>query len=94
MLMKKVTLEVPSEMARYLQVSDEKTKLQRNALLLYPFVKNNTLSHGKVAEMLGISKRELIDIYCDFGIAYLSMDISEIKDEVEKWEKSKTMNQK
>lgn len=92
MLMKKVTLEVPSEMVRYLQTSDEKVELQRNALLLYPLVKNNTLSHGKVAEMLGISKRELIDIYCDFGIAYLSMDISEIKDEVEKWKKSKAMN--
>lgn len=91
MLLKKITLEVPSEMVNYLEHYGKKNELQRNALLLYPFIKNNTISHGRAAEILGISKNELIDIYCNMGIPYLTMDITEIEDEVETWKK---MNEK
>lgn len=79
MLLKKITLEVPSEMVNYLEHYGKKNELQRNALLLYPFIKNNTISHGRAAEIIGISKNELIDIYCNMGIPYLTMDIAEIK---------------
>lgn len=87
MLLKKITLEVPSEMVNYLEHYGKKNELQRNALLLYPFIKNNTISHGRAAEIIGISKNELIDIYCNMGIPYLTMDIAEIEDEVETWKK-------
>lgn len=42
----------------------------RNAMLLYPYIKNDTISHGKAAEMLGIPKMELIELYGSLGIAY------------------------
>lgn len=71
-----------------------KNELQRNALLLYPFIKNNTISHGRAAEIIGISKNELIDIYCNMGIPYLTMDIAEIEDEVETWKKMKEKRKK
>lgn len=48
-----------------------------------------TISHGKAAEILGISKYDLIELYNQMGLAYLSMDISEIEDEVANWEKLK-----
>lgn len=94
MLLKKITLEVPSEMVNYLEHYGKKNELQRNALLLYPFIKNNTISHGRAAEIIGISKNELIDIYCDMGIPYLTMDIAEIEDEVETWKKMKEKRKK
>lgn len=94
MLLKKITLEVPSEMVNYLEHYGKKNELQRNALLLYPFIKNNTISHGRVAEIIGISKNELIDIYCNMGIPYLTMDIAEIEDEVETWKKMKEKRKK
>lgn len=94
MLLKKITLEVPSEMVNYLEHYGKKNELQRNALLLYPFIKNNTISHGRAAEILGISKNELIDIYCNMGIPYLTMDIAEIEDEVETWKKMKEKRKK
>ncbi len=94
MLLKKITLEVPSEMVNYLEHYGKKNELQRNALLLYPFIKNNTISHGRAAEIIGISKNELIDIYCNMGIPYLTMDIAEIEDEVETWKKMKEKRKK
>lgn len=94
MLLKKITLEVPSEMVNYLEHYGKKNELQRNALLLYPFIKNNTISHGRAAEIIGISKNELIDIYCNMGIPYLTMDIAEIEDEVETWNKMKEKRKK
>ena len=94
MLLKKITLEVPSEMVNYLEHYGKKNELQRNALLLYPFIKNNTISHGRAAEIIGISKNELIDIYCNMGIPYLTVDIAEIEDEVETWKKMKEKRKK
>ena len=94
MLLKKITLEVPSEMVNYLEHYGKKNELQRNALLLYPFIKNNTISHGRAAEIIGISKNELIDIYCNMGIPYLTMDIAEIEDEIETWKKMKEKRKK
>lgn len=94
MLLKKITLEVPSEMVNYLEHYGKENELQRNALLLYPFIKNNTISHGRAAEIIGISKNELIDIYCNMGIPYLTMDIAEIEDEVETWKKMKEKRKK
>lgn len=94
MLLKKITLEVPSEMVNYLEHYGKQNELQRNALLLYPFIKNNTISHGRAAEIIGISKNELIDIYCNMGIPYLTMDIAEIEDEVETWKKMKEKRKK
>lgn len=39
------------------------TELTRNVLLLYPYILNQTISHGRAAEIQGIRKSELIDLY-------------------------------
>ena len=57
--------------------------------MLYPYINNRTISHGKAAEILGIAKYELIELYDHMGLPYLSMDISEIEEEVTNWEKLK-----
>ncbi len=41
-----------------------------------------TISHGRAAEILGISKWELIQLYGRMGLAYFNMDISEVEKEV------------
>lgn len=84
-----VNITVPIGMTMYLKPRDKKAELERNALLLYPYIHDRTISHGKAAEILGISKYELIELYDNMGLAYLSMDISEVEDEVEEWEKLK-----
>lgn len=63
--------------------------MERNALLLYPYIRDNVISHGKAAEILGIPKYDLIEIYDHLGLAYLDMDISEIEEELMNWDKIK-----
>lgn len=58
----------------------------RNALRLYPYIKNKTISHGKAAEILGVTKYELISLYDKMGLPYLSMDIAEVEEEVLNWQ--------
>lgn len=84
-----VRIKVPEGMVMYLLPQDQRTEMERNALILYPYINNKTISHGKAAEILGISKYDLIELYDQMGLAYLSMDISEIEDEVANWEKLK-----
>lgn len=40
-------------------------KLKEKALQLRPKIDNLEYSHGRVAEILGISKEHLIEIYCE-----------------------------
>ena len=73
----------------YLRPKNPRAELERNALLLYPYINDRTISHGKAAEILGIPKYDLIELYDHMGLSYLSMDISEIENEVANWEKLK-----
>lgn len=84
-----VTIQVPDGMASYLKPQSRQEELTRNALLLYPHISNGTISHGKAAEILGMAKYDLIELYDSLGLAYLSMDIKEVEAEVEEWEKLK-----
>ena len=49
-------LKIPGELISLLSQSDKKTEMQRNALLLYPYIHNQTISYGRAAEILGINK--------------------------------------
>lgn len=68
-----VTLNVPVGMSKYVTTTNPKMALIQNALLLYPHILNETISHGRAAEILGIRKSELIDIYDKLGYSYLDM---------------------
>jgi len=82
-----VKIQVPSGMASYVVAKDEQSELMRNAMLLYPHIKNLTISHGRAAELLGIRKYELIDLYDRLGLPYLDQDIQEVEEEVQYWKK-------
>lgn len=78
-----VTIKVPIGMSKYLKSTNGETELTRNALLLYPYIVNQTISHGGAAEILGIRKSELIDIYDKLGYSYLDMTMDELDSELE-----------
>ena len=84
-----VNIKVPEGMIMYLRPRNPRAELERNALLLYPYISDRTISHGKAAEILGIPKYDLIELYDHMGLSYLSMDISEVENEVADWEKLK-----
>ena len=78
-----VTIRVPLGMSKYLVNMNPETELTRNALLLYPYILNQTISHGCAAEILGIRKSELIDLYDKLGYSYLDMIQDELDDELD-----------
>lgn len=82
--MELVSIEIciPKEMKPFLLNENSSDELRRNALILYPFIKDLTISHGRAAEILGIPKWDLIELYEDMGLPYLDLDISEVEKEV------------
>lgn len=75
-------ITVPEALVCFLELGESKNELTRNALFLYPYVKNGTISHGKAAEILGIHKWDLIELYNNQGLPYFDMPISELEEEV------------
>lgn len=83
MEMTKVEINVPKDMKPFVVTKDADVQLKRNALLLYPYIENNTISHGKAAELLGMHKLDLITLYGKIGLAYFDMDIDEVEEDME-----------
>ena len=77
-----VTIIVPVGMSKYLVTVNPETEFTRNALLLYPYILNQTISHGRAAEILGIRKTELIDLYDRLGYSYFDMTLDDLDDEL------------
>ena len=78
-----IKLSVPQGIVYYLSTNSEKTELERNAMILYPYIKNLTISNGKAAEILGIGKLELIELYNNLGLPYFDLDNDEINQDIE-----------
>ena len=78
-----VTIRVPVGMSKYLKSMNSETELVGNDLLLYPYILNQTISHGGAAKILGIRKSELIDVYDKLGFSYLDMIMDELDSELE-----------
>ena len=77
-----VTIKVPVGMSKYLVTVNPETEFTRNALLLYPYILNQTISHGRAAEILGIRKTELIHLYDRLGYSYFDMTLDDLDDEL------------
>ena len=88
-----VTIKVPVGMSKYLVTMNPETELTRNALLLYPYILNQTISHGRAAEILGIRKSELIDLYDKLGYSYFDMTMNDLDDELNTFRRLKKRTQ-
>ena len=49
---------------------------------MYPYILNQTISHGRAAEILGIRKSELIDLYDKLGYSYFDMTLDDLDEEL------------
>lgn len=65
------------------------SELTGNALLLYPDIVNQTISHGRAAEILEIRKTELIDIYDKLGYSYFDMTMDDLDMELDNYRQFK-----
>ena len=69
-------------MAPYLENDNPEQAFKRNAMILYPFIQNMSISHGKAAEILGVHKFDLIDFYDSMGLPYLNQSVEDLEEEM------------
>ena len=79
MTMRSLTLSVPEEMIPYFEDEDGQREFARNAMMLYPLIHQQTISHGRAAEILGVRKTDLIEFYDSMGIPYLNQTDAELE---------------
>ncbi len=75
-----VQLEIPEDMKPYI---NNDNKLRQNAILLYPYILDKTISHGRAAEILGMTKLDLIDLYANLGFPYFDLTMNELDKDLE-----------
>lgn len=52
--MKNVSIEVPEQMVSFVVAKDNNAQKKRDAMLIYPYIKDEVISFGRAAEMLGM----------------------------------------
>ena len=82
MTMQSVSIKIPDSMVEYADVQNESEELMRNAMILFPYIQNETISHGKAAQILGIHKMDLIALYSNLGIPYLEQTKEELESDI------------
>lgn len=78
-----VNLEMPEKLVTFAMPNREEDQLERNAMILYPYIRKGIISHGKAAEILGIFKMDLITLYGNLGLPYIEMTDKEFDEELE-----------
>ena len=77
-----VSMEMPDEMVEFAMPSNKDEQLKINAMILYPYIQQGMISHGKAAEILGIFKIDLITLYGKMELSYIDMSEDEIEEEL------------
>ena len=77
-----IQLTVPEDMTSYLADEDTEHSFERNAMILFPYIHNLTISYGRAAEILGVHKTDLIEFYDSLGIPYLNQSEEELLEDL------------
>jgi predicted HTH domain antitoxin len=79
----KFEMEVPEAFSAYVDVKDKDYQKHIRELMLYELIKEDKISFGKAAEILGIEKISLIADMGKLGIPYFEGSIDEVKADAE-----------
>lgn len=83
MNMRKVEINIPEGMVSFIAGKNKEDVLRQNAMILYPYIQNDTISYGKAAELLGVHKLDLIALYGKLGISYFQESVEEIASDLQ-----------
>ena len=86
-----IQISVPKDMVSLIETSDMSEAMKRNAMMLYPRIKDLTISHGRAAEILGVNKIDLIEFYGSMGIPYINQTPEEIEEELRAYHEQEEM---
>lgn len=82
-MMVRVEMELPDEMKLFAMPENKEEQILRNAMILYPYIRKRKISHGRAAEILGIHKLDLIDLYGKMGFCYFDQTKEELEKEIQ-----------
>lgn len=77
-----VQIDVPEALAPFASPKDEQAKLLRNAMIIFPFIQDETISYGRAAEILKLKKIELIRLYGRIGLSYFNQSRDELEEDL------------
>ncbi|KRQ87808.1 hypothetical protein ABG79_00613 [Caloramator mitchellensis] len=83
----KVEIDVPETLLSYVDVNDVEYRKKIRELMVFELVKENKISYGKAAEILGLSKLQFITDLGKMGIAYFDMEGSEVLEDAKMLDK-------
>lgn len=92
MNMVSVEISIPHDMAVLMENQSDRMTFERNAMMIYPYIHSLQISHGRAAEILGVSKLDLIDFYNSMGLSYLDQSEEELEEELQTFRALKGVN--
>ncbi len=78
-----VQIDIPEALLPFVSPKDEREKLVRNAMIIFPFIKEETISYGRAAEILNLSKIDLIKLYGGLGLPYFNQTKEELEEDLQ-----------
>ncbi|ADQ41966.1 hypothetical protein Calkr_2538 [Caldicellulosiruptor acetigenus I77R1B] len=74
----KIEIELPKEILNYISLNEITNDKVLKELIIYKLIKDEKISFGKGAEILGMSKIELIEELSEYGVNYFDQPIEEV----------------
>ncbi len=84
-----VPVTIPKGLVPYMERGKSGLSFEQSAMLMYPLIQELVISHGRAAEILGVSKWELIEFYDKLGIPYLQQSAEDLDEELNGFAKLK-----
>ncbi|MBR4904447.1 MAG: UPF0175 family protein [Selenomonadaceae bacterium] len=81
--MMNVQIDIPEALLPFASPKDAREKLVRNAMIIFPFIQDETISYGRAAEILSLRKMELIELYGSLGLPYFHQTKEELEEDLQ-----------
>ena len=81
---REASVRFPEEMAFvFAPDNDMGSTIERDAMMLYPYVMQGMLSTGRVAEIIGSDRLSVIRFYESSGLPWLAYDMSDLEHDLD-----------
>lgn len=77
-----IQIEIPEALLPFARPKDEREQLLRNAMIIFPFIQDETISYGRAAEILNLKKIDLIQLYGSLGFPYFNQTKEELEEDL------------
>lgn len=77
-----IQIDIPETLLPFASPKNEREKLLRNAMIIFPFIQDETISYGRAAEILNLNKIDLIKLYGSLGLPYFNQTKEELEEDL------------